>query len=207
VIDATSMVLGPLASPECTRAARRGWLIWVRLFPAVASCAVAFVVLWVWWIGQQIDPYHQPFFELHTGLSIVEGMLVSFALILSPAVLAGSLAGEKERGSIGLLLTTRVTSSDIVLGKLASRLSQVLMIELAATPGLLLFASLAGMGPLSTFTLFALPMWAWRWAAGGSRWRPRRSRGGAATRSCWSTSSRSWRCWSRSWPPSRSGWR
>ena len=65
MIDPTSMLLGPLATPECSRAARRGWLIWVRLFPAIASCVVGFVVLWIWWIGQQIDPYHQPFFELH----------------------------------------------------------------------------------------------------------------------------------------------
>ena len=83
---------------------------------------------------------------------------MAFAMILSPAVLAGSLAGEKERGSIGLLLTTRVNAADIVLGRLAGRLSQVAMIELAALPGLLLIASMAGFGWLPTLTLLALPM-------------------------------------------------
>jgi len=158
VIDPISLLMGPLANPECARASRRGWLIWVRLLPAVASSAVAFVVLWVFWIGRQIDPDHQPFVEIHTGLSIVEGILAAFAMILAPAVLAGSLAGEKERGSIGLLLTTRVNAAEVVLGKLAGQLSLVLMIGLAALPALLLLAALSGMGPLSTASLVVLPM-------------------------------------------------
>ena len=156
--DAWTLLLGPLAAPECSRASRRGWLIWVRMFPAIAAGVVAFVVLWIWWIGQQIDPYHQPFDELRLALTIIEGMMVAVALILSPAVLAGSLAGEKERGSIGLLLTTRVSAADIVLGRLAGRLSQVAMIELAALPGLLLIASMAGFGWLATLALLALPL-------------------------------------------------
>ena len=156
--DAWTLLLGPLAAPECSRASRRGWLIWVRMVPAFAAGVVAFVILWIWWISQQIDPYHQPFDELRTALTVIEGMMVAFALILSPAVLAGSLAGEKERGSIGLLLTTRVSSSDIVLGRLAGRLSQVAMIELAALPLLLLIASMAGFGWLPTLALLALPM-------------------------------------------------
>ena len=156
--DAWTLLFGPLAAPECSRAARRGWLIWVRILPAFAAGVVAFIVLWVWWMGQQIDPYHQPFNELRTALSIIEGLMVAFAMILTPAVLAGSLAGDKERGSIGLLLTTRVNAADIVLGRLAGRLSQVTMIELAALPGLLLIASMAGFGWLPTLTLLALPM-------------------------------------------------
>ena len=156
--DAWTLLLGPLAAPECSRASRRGWLIWVRMFPAIAAGVVAFVVLWVWWVGQQIDPYHQPFQELQVALLIMEAIMVIAALILPPAILAGSLAGEKERGSIGLLLTTRVNSADIVLGRLAGGLSQVAMIELAALPGLLLIASMSGLGWLTTMALVALPM-------------------------------------------------
>ncbi len=156
--DAWTMLLGPLAAPECSRASRRSWVIWVRMVPAFAAGAVAFFVLWFWWIGQQIDPTHQPFYELRTALTIIEGILVVFAMIMTPAVLAGSLAGEKERGSIGLLLTTRVNASEIVLGRLAGRLSQVAMIELAAVPALLMIASMAGLGFAPTLTLLALPI-------------------------------------------------
>ncbi len=155
--DLSTLFLGPLAGAECRRASRRGWVIWVRMLPAVAAGSVAFVALWAWWIGAMIDPAHQPYFELRTGLAAVEGLLVACGLILAPAVLAGSLAGEKERGSIGLLLTTRANSADVVLGRLAGRLSQVLMIELAVVPALLLFAALSGLGWSMTLTLLALP--------------------------------------------------
>ncbi len=158
MIDTASLLLGPLAGPECTRASRRGWLIWVRMLPAIAAGAVAFVALWIWWVRHQLNPYHQPLMELRIALMIVEGLLVSFSLILAPAVLAGSLAGEKERGSIGLLLTTRVNAAEIVLGRLEGRLSQVAMIEMAAVPGLLLIAAISGFDRASTMTLLVLPM-------------------------------------------------
>ncbi len=157
--DAWTLLLGPLAAPECSRASRRGWLIWVRMFPALAAGVVAFVVLWIWWIEPADRPVSPALQRApRSALTIIEAMMVAVALILSPAVLAGSLAGEKERGSIGLLLTTRVNSADIVLGRLAGRLSQVAMIELAALPGLLLIASMAGFGWLPTLALLALPM-------------------------------------------------
>ena len=158
MIDLSTTLLGPLAAPECARASRRGWVIWVRMLAGLAAGVVAFVVLWFWWIAQQFDPNHQPFQELRIALILIEGMVLAFAMILAPAVLAGSLAGEKERGSIGLLLTTRVSAADIVLGKLAGRLSQVAMIELAGLPCLLLIAAMAGFGWSSTLTLLALPV-------------------------------------------------
>jgi ABC-type transport system involved in multi-copper enzyme maturation permease subunit len=157
VIDAPSLLFGPLAGPECSRAARRGWLIWVRLLTAIAAGVVAFIALWVWWISGKIDIYHQPFDEIRTALMVIEGLMVTWAMLLAPACLAGSLAGEKERGSIGLLLTTRVNSAEIVLGRLAAGLSLILMIELAVTPALILFGALSGFNLASTLTLIALP--------------------------------------------------
>lgn len=157
MIDAPNVLLGPLAGPECLRASRRAWVIWVRMVAAFAAGSVLFVALWVAEFTRTLDPFHFPYMELRTALATVEGMILAFAMILSPAVLAGSLAGEKERGSIGLLLTTRVNALDVILGRLAGRLSQVLMIELAAAPGLLLLATYAGMGWAVTLSLLALP--------------------------------------------------
>ena len=158
MIDAPNLLLGPLAGPECLRASRRGWVIWVRMLAAFAAGVVLFTALWVADFTRVIEPNHLPYTELRGGLWVVEGMILAFVMILSPAVLAGSLAGEKERGSIGLLLTTRVNALDIILGRLSGRLSQVLMIELAAVPCLLLLATYAGMGPAVTLSLLALPL-------------------------------------------------
>jgi ABC-type transport system involved in multi-copper enzyme maturation permease subunit len=127
------------------------------LLPAIAAGLVLLVVMGSWSIGLRFDPDHQPFREIRNGLTMVEGLLVVCSMLLAPAFLAGSLSGEKERGSIGLLLTTRVNSLEIVLGRWAEGLLQVLMIELACLPVLLFFAWLAGLDFGSTLTLLALP--------------------------------------------------
>src|SRR5262249_39687472 len=87
----------------------------------------------------------------------LESIAITLAVVLSPAVLAGSLAGEKERGSMGLLLTTRVSTRDIVAGRLAGKLSQVAMILLAGVPAFMLIAALAGIRPGPLAMMFGLP--------------------------------------------------
>ena len=72
--------------------------------------------------------------SLRIGLAVLEGMGVVIALLISPALLAGSLAGDKERGTLGLLLTASVNSWQIVAGRLSGKLAQVGMILLAGVP-------------------------------------------------------------------------
>jgi len=158
VIDAVFGLFGPLARPECLRATRRGWLIWLRLIPTVGAGLVVFVVVWFWSTLREIDPTHLPYVEIRVGLTAVVGSLVGFALIIAPAVLAGSLAGEKERGSIGLLLSTQANSSDIVLGRWVGRLAPVALVAASALPASLWLAMLGGFdGPVVAMTVL-LPL-------------------------------------------------
>jgi ABC-type transport system involved in multi-copper enzyme maturation permease subunit len=139
------MCLGPLVGPECRRAARRVWLYPARVLAALIASATALVVLWWWWINwnESADPDFSPFGALRGALTVLVGLGAMIGLVLGPAVLAGSLSGEQERGSMGLLLTTRVNAFEIVAGRLAGRLSQVAMILLASVPLLLLLGFLA----------------------------------------------------------------
>ena len=151
-------LLGPLAGPECRRAIARGWLILVRTLAAIAILGVALITVWYWWVQSFSTPGHLPFVELRTGLAVIEGMMVTVALVLGPAVLAGSLAGEKERGALGLLLTTGVSAREIVLGRLAGKLAQVGMILMAGLPAVILIGGLAGMSARVQAILIALPV-------------------------------------------------
>jgi ABC-type transport system involved in multi-copper enzyme maturation permease subunit len=150
-------LLGPLAGPECRRALGRGWLIAVRSLAAVAMLGALLIILWYWWMNQASDLYYSPFETLRYGLVTVEGMLLTVALVLGPAVLAGSIAGEKERGVMALLLTTRVSPREIILGRLTGKLTQVAMVLLAGVPALVAVTALAGMGPKTLAVLLALP--------------------------------------------------
>jgi ABC-type Na+ efflux pump permease subunit len=114
---------------------------------------------WWWWdISIKVNPFYEyAHWLMALGSLVLVGMALAMALVLTPAVMAGSLAGEKERGSLGLFLTTRVNALEIVSGRLAGKLSQVGMILLAALPGLVLLGSLAGFHLPALVMMLALP--------------------------------------------------
>src|SRR5437868_10800862 len=105
---------------------------------------VAVLAIWWWWISQKMDLYHPPYWELRIALEAVQGILVTIAIVMGPALLAGSLSGDKERGALALLLTTRIQPREIVSGRVTGKLTQVGMILLAALPGLVLLCAMAG---------------------------------------------------------------
>ncbi len=61
---------------------------------------------------------------------------IEFAMfmLLVPAVTAGSISGEKERRTLDLLLTSRMTSFSIVLGKLKASLNLVRILAISSLP-------------------------------------------------------------------------
>lgn len=146
VADLFSVILGPMVAPECRRALGRGWVILVRTLGAVAVLSVTLAIVWWWWMSAFSDPGHSPYAELRIGFGVVLGMMIGGALLLGPAVMAGSIAGEKERGSLGLMLTTNVSPREIVTGRFVGKLSQVGMALLSCVPALVILGSYAGFG-------------------------------------------------------------
>lgn len=67
-------------------------------------------------------------------------------LIFLPAMTCGAIAGEKERNTLSVLLTTRLGPATIVLEKLLSRLFLILTLLLLSLPLLTLAYSLGGLG-------------------------------------------------------------
>jgi ABC-type transport system involved in multi-copper enzyme maturation permease subunit len=158
VIDVASNLLGPLVVPECRRSVARGWLILVRTIVAVLLLLVL-IGFWFWWdLSVQGDPGYQPPTLLRVGMLILDGMMLTTALVMAPAVMAGSLAGEKERGALGLLLTTRVNAFEIVLGRCSGKLSQLAMMLLACVPALALLSASLGFHLSSLLALVGTPL-------------------------------------------------
>jgi ABC-type transport system involved in multi-copper enzyme maturation permease subunit len=157
VIPIAELIFGPLAIPECRRAVGRSWMILVRSVAALTAAVIAVCVIWWWWISLDLDPSYLPYELFRVGLAVLEGMGVVIALLISPALLAGSLAGDKERGTLGLLLTASVNSWQIVAGRLSGKLAQVGMILLAGVPIWFLLTSLAGIRLPALLGMIGLP--------------------------------------------------
>jgi len=65
-------------------------------------------------------------------------------LLATPVFVAGALTDEKTRGTLQYLLTTDLTSGQVILGKLCGRVIQVLSLALAGLPLLCFLGALGG---------------------------------------------------------------
>lgn len=149
------MGLGPVFAREMLVASRRG-----RTFSHRASVAGLVLLLilgvfgWLtWWLPQPVS-----FRDTATVARIGFGMLVLvhglLTLSLMPELVGRSLAEEKERGTLGLLLASQVTSLEIVLGKLAAGLIQFCALVASGLPVAIVLPFLGGLDP-------ALVLWAY----------------------------------------------
>jgi ABC-type transport system involved in multi-copper enzyme maturation permease subunit len=95
--------------------------------------------------------------------------------LATPALAAGAITEEKERGTLQYLLTAELSTTEIVVGKLLGRMAGVLTIFLAGVPFLCFVATFTGMGflgvlvvllqtVLATFALAAASVLASVWA-------------------------------------------
>jgi hypothetical protein len=136
--------MGPLFYYELVRLSRKGRATVLRCAYALALFAVLFLAY------RQCFPrynlWENPFsFAVKVGPGGLASLAQSFVLavlgaqtaavyVLTPVYLAGSIAEERERGTLDLLLTTRLSDREIVLGKLAARLTHLGGTLLAGLP-------------------------------------------------------------------------
>lgn len=87
--------------------------------------------------------HYESFLQLYAFVATLEFLLLMFIM---PALTSGGISGERERHTLDLMFTTRLTAADIVLGKLASALSQLLVMAFSSFPILLLTFVYGSMG-------------------------------------------------------------
>lgn len=90
--------------------------------------------------------------ELFAVLSVVQLVLISF---MTPGLTAGVISGEREKQTLNILLTTQQSSASIILSKLASSLSFMLLIVLATLPVYGIAFLYGGISPGQLVSVFA----------------------------------------------------
>ncbi len=95
------------------------------------------------------------FLRIYYIAAVAEILLV---LLITPALTATSVSGERERKTLGLLLTTQLDPWDIVIGKLLGALSTLLLLVFTSAPILATVYIYGGITwyQLSVFFLFLL---------------------------------------------------
>ncbi len=83
--------------------------------------------------------------SIYTTIAMIE---LTMVLLIAPATTAGAVCLDRSRGTLAHMMTTDLSSAEIVLGKLGVRLIPVLGLIAATTPVLFLASLLGGIEPL-----------------------------------------------------------
>lgn len=84
---------------------------------------------------------YQNMINLYAILASIEFALILFIV---PAITSSSISGERERQTLEILLTTRLTPLQIIKGKLASSISLIILVVVSSLPVLAVVFSIGG---------------------------------------------------------------
>ena len=130
------MLLGPVFRVELMTTARRPRYYVVRFLYGLIILAQVYLTYQAnsWRLGsgelglKEMADFGQGLF---TTFAVVQGIVI---LLLTPALVGGSIADERQRKTLHYLLTSDLSSGEIVLGKLAARLLQVVVLVALGLP-------------------------------------------------------------------------
>ncbi|QDV80103.1 ABC transporter permease subunit [Botrimarina mediterranea] len=162
------MPLGPVFRHEMLAAGRKRRYFWVRVLVGVGMLLLLAM--------GYLSVYEQTRFQ--QGYNAVDGagrmsisgaamlsstFYVMFAwatmlgvLLITPAIVAGAIATERERRTIEYLFATDLSNAEIVLDKIVARLLVVAKLVLATLPVLAIFRLLGGVPGALLLTHFAM---------------------------------------------------
>lgn len=76
--------------------------------------------------------------------AIITAMEFGLVLFIVPGLTSGSISSEREKQTLEILLTTKLSPLQIILGKLASSISMIIMLAFSSLPILALTFSIGG---------------------------------------------------------------
>jgi ABC-type transport system involved in multi-copper enzyme maturation permease subunit len=155
-------IFGPVFFYDLVRLTRRGRYFLIRV---VYAGALLFLVWCIWendlaarggnLTPAQMAQFANEFFFVFVAIQL--GMVA----LLTPAYTAGAIAEEKDRRTLEFVLATDLGDRELVLGKLAARLINLLFVVLVGLPILALMQFLGGVDPgllAAAFAATALTM-------------------------------------------------
>ncbi len=167
------MLIGPIFSRELVTAPRRPQHF---LYRGVYGTALFVLMCTAWLVlaGTQIIRSIGDMAKFGSILFFILAPL-QLALLTFLAALraASSVAQEKDKKTLILLLMTRLTNHELVLGKLLASLLDVLVMLATAAPIFMLLTLFGGVSAAQVARVFAVTDRRWRWLATKhfSRWR------------------------------------
>jgi ABC-type transport system involved in multi-copper enzyme maturation permease subunit len=147
--------LGPVVRYELITTARRGRFYIARVVYGLCLLFLLFTRF------QEFNARHPQGGTVEEVQTFAEATFISFAgaqgaalLCLIPALVAGVIADEHQRKTLHYLLASRLSSAEIVLGKLGARLVHVMTFVALGIPVVCLLALYGGLNPDNVFYVY-----------------------------------------------------
>ncbi|KNF08152.1 ABC-2 family transporter protein [Gottschalkia purinilytica] len=90
--------------------------------------------------------------RIFIAISAAQLMLI---IGITPATTCSSISGERERGTLDLLICTRLSSMSIILGKLMSSIAEILLLLVASIPILSIIFLFGSVSPGNILLIFS----------------------------------------------------
>ena len=148
--------LGPVMRYELITSSRRRRYYFLRVMYGLLLLyqLSALFRLWEFWhqTGGTIDEVQAFAEDAFIRFAGIQGLGL---LILIPALVAGIISDEYQRKTLHYLLASRLSSAEIVLGKLAARLVHVVAFVALGLPIVSLLMLYGGLNPVNIFYVYA----------------------------------------------------
>lgn len=146
-------LLSPVLTKELKQRFRtfRGPLVVVLYVGAVIAITLAFVYLSTRHSTGTFQPDRSR--ELFIMLSMLQLFMIAF---VTPGMSAGVISSERERQTLNILLTTRLSPASIILSKLISSLSFTVLLVITTLPVYAMITLYGGVAPNQLAGVFGL---------------------------------------------------
>ena len=150
------MLIGPVFTREAVTTTRRA-RFYVNRAVYVAALFVLMCTAWLVLAGTQVIRNVGDMARFGSILfQIVAPLQLSLMLFFSAVLAASAVAQEKDKKTLLLLLLTRLTNSELVLGKLLASLLNMLVMLAAALPLFMLCLLFGGVSPIQVARVYAV---------------------------------------------------
>lgn len=152
---------GPVFFKELSLLSRRSSTYWTRgLFCLGLTFIIGMTFLGIYmeWSYESSTAYRlQSLQVVSPAIMMALSIFMAVLLPLSAAALSGgAICDERRKGSLSTLMTTPITTLQIIIGKVAGASAQLLMLAFLALPLLLSIRIFGGLPPLVVFQAFTI---------------------------------------------------
>lgn len=150
-------LINPVLTKEFRIRMRSNKTPWIITLYLITLGLVLFLMLYAE-LSNQHTYWSSNFYNIFITMSLLQYGLIIFA---TPGLTAGAICGERERQTLPILLTTNLSSLQIVLGKWISALSFMLLLVFASLPlygAIMLFGGVAFTQIVEIFGVYLVTM-------------------------------------------------